>query len=254
MEGHDYDNRAAVPGWNDYFTDWRHRSKVIRARAGATLDISYGAHPRERVDWFAAGAPALTLVFVHGGYWQWGNKKEFAFLAEPWLDTGVAVAMLGYPLAPAATVPEIMESVRRGIAFVTDKSEGELVVMGWSAGAQLAVQACAATAKVIGLSGIYDLRPLLVTPINDALKMNAEMAIRCSPALKPPQVNCLVGVGADERPELRQQTEGYFDAVQAKRVPAVLHEWPGLNHYSILDACAAEDSAVFKDIQRFISS
>ena len=252
MEGHDYDNRAAVPGWEDYFTNWRRRSESVRARFDAALNIRYGSHPRERIDWFPASAPALTLVVIHGGYWQWGSKEEFTFLAEPWLDNGAAVAMLGYPLAPEATVPEITESVRRGVAFAAEKSEGELVLLGWSAGAQLAAQAGAGANRIIGLSGIYDLRPLMDTPINDALELNSEMATRCSPALKPPRVNCLGGVGADDRVALRQQAKGYFDAMQAKGIPAVFHEWPGLNHYSILDACASKNSAVFKDIRRFI--
>ena len=254
MEGHDYDNRAAVKDWEDYFTKWRRRSKSVRARAGAVLDLPYGPHPRERIDWFPANAPTITLVFIHGGYWQWNSKDDFTFLAEPWLSTGADVAVLGYPLAPEATVAAITQSVQRGVAFIAERSQGELITMGWSAGAQLAAQAGAGADKIVGLSGIYDLHPLLVTPINDELNMTPEMADRYSPVLDPPGASCLVGVGGDERVALRLQAEAYFKAVQAKSVPVLFHEWPGLNHYSVLDECASEHGVVFNDIKRFLFS
>lgn len=254
MEGHNYDNRAAVKGWEGYLTKWRRRSRSVRSRAGAVLDVSYGSHPRERIDWFPANAPTSTLVFIHGGDWQWHSKEEFTFLAEPWLHTGADVTVLGYPLAPEASVAQITDSVKRGIEFVGEKSQGEMVIMGWGSGAQLAAQAGVAVDKVIGLSGIYDLHPLLVTSVNDELKLSPEMAARCSPALRPPRVQCLVGFGADERVAMRQQSEVYFKTLRTQGIPAEFHEWPGLNHYSILDECASENGRVFKDLEKFVFS
>ena len=254
MEGHDYDNRAAVKGWEGYFTKWRRRSQSVRSRAGAVLDISYGPHPSQRIDWFPANAPTATLVFVHGGYWQWHSKEDFTFLAEPWLETGADVAILGYPLAPEANVLQITESVRRGVAFIGEKSQGEMIVMGWGSGAQLAAQAGTTADRVIGLSGVYDLHPLLVTPINDETKMSPEIATRCSPVLSPPSAACLVGFGADERVAMRQQSEVYFKAVKAQGNAAVFYEWPGLNHFSVLDACASPTDRVFGDLQKFVFS
>ncbi len=253
MEGHDYDNRAAVDDWERYFESWRRRSKEVLARSGAELDVQYGSHPRECFDWFPASSPRQTLIIIHGGYWQWGNKAEFTFLALPWLKRDVAVAVLGYPLAPEVAVPAIVDSVRRGVARVAEKTAGELAIMGWSAGAQLAAEAGASAQKLVCLSGIYDLLPLLATPLNDALRMDAQVAAQCSPAAHPPRVSALVGVGGAERLALRQQSMNYFNELRGNAVPAVLHEWPELNHYSVLDACASEESAVFEDIQSFVT-
>ena len=122
MESHDYDNRSAVEDWEDYFTKWQHRSKAVRARSDASLEIIFGTDLRERIDFFPAHASTCTVIFIHGGYWQWNHKDEFTFLAEPWLSAGADVAMLGYPLAPEATVPQIIESVKRGVAFIKDLS------------------------------------------------------------------------------------------------------------------------------------
>ena len=254
MESHDYDNRSAVEDWEDYFTKWQHTRESIRSRTDAFLDISFGAHPRERIDWFPANTPTCTVIFIHGGYWQWNHKDEFTFLAEPWLNAGADVAMLGYPLAPEATVPQIIESVKRGVAFIKGESKFEIILMGWSAGAQLAAKAGSKADKIICLSGIYDMRPLLDTPINDGLRLVPEIAATCSPFLNPPQVNCLVGVGADERLALRRQAEAYSAALQAREVPVLFREWTGLHHYSILDECASENSEVFKDMKKFVFS
>ena len=60
--------------------------------------------------------------------------------------------------------------------------------------------------------------------------------------------------GADERVAIRQQSEVYFRAVKAQGHTAVFYEWPGLNHFSVLDACAKPTDRVFGDLQKFVFS
>ena len=97
-----YNLRAAVPEHLTYFARYEGDSATLRARWPGKLDLAYGSTPRQAIDLFlprdAAAAP--ILAFIHGGYWQSRDRKDFSFVAGPWLERGVAVALLGYDLAP----------------------------------------------------------------------------------------------------------------------------------------------------------
>ena len=41
------------------------------------------------------------------------DRKDFSFVADPWLERGAAVALLGYDLAPAVRMDTIVASARR---------------------------------------------------------------------------------------------------------------------------------------------
>jgi len=80
--------------------NFNQRSAAWRQTHGAHLDLSYGAAPRNRIDYFAAPKPGTLLIFIHGGYWQMRAKENFSFLAAGPLAHGIHVAMVGYTLAP----------------------------------------------------------------------------------------------------------------------------------------------------------
>src|SRR5215472_2931948 len=115
----DYDNRGAVKNSAAKVAEWTERSARFRAVPGALLDLAYGPRPRNRIDIFRSGASAAPLlVFIHGGYWQRNGKEMFACLAEGPLARGIDVALLGYTLAPEATLTEIVAEVRAAVAWL----------------------------------------------------------------------------------------------------------------------------------------
>ncbi len=99
-----YNNSAAVPESGAMFKEWIGRSETLRAQHPEHLNLAYGPRPRDRIDYFSAGNGTPVLIFIHGGFWQMRSKDDFAFLAESFLSSGVSVAMVGYPLAPDATM------------------------------------------------------------------------------------------------------------------------------------------------------
>ncbi len=248
---HPYDNRAAVPHWAEHFDRWRAASDRLRAMPGARLDQPYARHPRAAFDLFpAAGARRGTVAFLHGGYWQWNDRREFAFVAPPFQAAGYDVALVGYPLAPEVGIEVIVATVAAGL----DSLEGPLAVCGWSAGAHLAVAASAGRrAAVVALSGIYDLVPLCATPLNDALGLTPEAAAAASPVSWPDRIAapCLIGVGVGgaERPALRDQAARFVPMLK----DAMALEWPALDHYSILDALADPAGVVARDVLAFLN-
>ena len=84
-----FNNRAAIVGADDLIAARRAASKDVRARFSRHLDIPYGQHPRECWDIFAGTDPkAPCLVFIHGGYWQGGDRAEFSSCVSGALEKG----------------------------------------------------------------------------------------------------------------------------------------------------------------------
>ena len=123
------------------------------------------------------------------------SPKRFHLGAPPLLDAGFNVALVNYPLCPDATLETLTEAVRDFVPAVRGQKgvvELPLIAAGHSAGAHLAVELALtdwaargvppdAISGVAALSGIYDLEPLVATPINDNLRLDAAAARAASP-------------------------------------------------------------------------
>ena len=117
-----YNNSLAVKDSPAILKDFDERSAALRAEYGQRLDLRYGPAERNRIDYFAADKPGPLLVFIHGGYWQMRAKETFSFLAAGPLAHGMHVALVGYTLAPDATLTQIVAEVRAGIAWLRQLS------------------------------------------------------------------------------------------------------------------------------------
>lgn len=115
-------------------------------------DISYAEPKNERqtLDVYAPaeGKRRPIVFFIHGGGWKAGDKKSVQDKAKIYLDQGFVFAAANYRLIPHATVPEMAADLAKAIAWVHDHAEefggdpDTIVVMGHSAGAQLAALVC----------------------------------------------------------------------------------------------------------------
>src|SRR5258708_25645502 len=133
-------NGVAVAGSADIVAGWDRRSTELRARYPDHLDLRYGPRERNRIDFLKAREDAPTLLFIHGGYWQTRAKEAFTLFAEGPLAYGINVALIGYTLAPDATLDQIVAEIHSGIDFLAKQlpalggdTKG-IVVSGWSAG------------------------------------------------------------------------------------------------------------------------
>jgi arylformamidase len=117
---------------------------------------------------------APTLLFIHGGYWQSRAKEVFTIMAEGPMAHGINVALIGYTLAPDATLDEIVAEIHGGIDYLAGHlpalggDGGGIVVSGWSAGGHLTAMALSHPMVAAGLaiSGIYDLEPIRHSYLN----------------------------------------------------------------------------------------
>jgi arylformamidase len=241
-------NGVAVAGSAGIVAGWERCSAEMRARYPAHLDLRYGPRERNRIDFLKAGEKAPTLLFIHGGYWQQRAKEVFTVFAQGPMAHGINVALIGYTLAPDATLDQIVAEILKGIDFLAEQlpalggDAGRIAVSGWSAGGHLTSMALAHP-KVragLGISGIYDLEPIRHSYLNEKLGLDEAMSRRNSPMMQAggaPKPLSLVA-GSAELPLLRKQTADFAAHRARHGLPVTYEEIPGADHFTIMNELA----------------
>ncbi|KJE89995.1 hypothetical protein CAOG_01384 [Capsaspora owczarzaki ATCC 30864] len=177
-------------------------------------------------------AKCPLVIYIHGGYWQFLNKDASSFMAENFCKHGLAVAAIGYTLAPAANIFEIIHHTRLGVALAHQLCPGTTAhLIGHSAGGHLAAMCIATSAEewqakygvpagwirsATLVSGVFDLRPITMVPsVNDAVRLTMADAQVASPLLLlasiPHDIHVIVAVGRHDPEEFRRQSREFHD-------------------------------------------
>ena len=262
-----YNARLAVPDHMRWFSDWRAKSTHARATLKAHCDLQFDPANNGTTDFFPAeglASKAPCLIFIHGGYWRSMDKSDFSFIAPPWVARGAHVLIPNYLLCPQANLEDIVTQIRGHYQWVLRESgqlnidPSRLLLVGHSAGAHLAAMILGdptlkSPAAMLGLSGIYDLIPLLQTSINADLNLSESAARALSPGLLPrPQKDCRLRLyaGALESTEFHQQTRQFASAWAAEDQSLL----PGLHHLSILDPLSEPGTSLFRCCEELLFS
>jgi arylformamidase len=115
-------------------------------------DISYASPAQERqvLDIYAPpGAKGLPVVFwIHGGGWQAGDKSDVQIKPQAFMKRGFVFVSTNYRLLPQVDMGRIARDVAQSVHWVSDHiaelggDPRRILVMGHSAGAQLAALIC----------------------------------------------------------------------------------------------------------------
>ena len=255
-------NGVAVAGSAEMVAGWEQRSAEMRKRHPAHLDLRYGPRDRNRIDFLKAAEKAPTLLFIHGGYWQNRAKEVFSLFAEGPMAHGINVALIGYTLAPDATLDQIVGEIHQGIDYLAGQLPAlggdarGIVVSGWSAGGHLTSMALSNPNVSAGMaiSGVYDLEPIRHSYLNVKLGLDEAMSRRNSPmmqaggALKP----LSLVVGDAELPLLRQQTSDFAGHRVKYGLPVTYEEIPGANHFTIMNEMLSPKGRVTTLIRQLV--
>jgi acetyl esterase/lipase len=104
--------------------------------------------------------PSPLVVVVHGGSWRSGHRLELPELSRYLAARGYAVASIDYALAPGTNFPGPVEDVRDALAYLRRNaaelgvSTGPAVLLGRSAGGQIALAAAHADEPIPGVAGV----------------------------------------------------------------------------------------------------
>jgi acetyl esterase/lipase len=125
---------------------------LLAAEPKAHRDLTYAAAKNERqtLDLYtpAGGKDHPVVVWVHGGGWQAGDKKDVQKKPQAFVDKGFVFVSVNYRLLPDVTIKQMAQDVAQAIRWTHDHARDyggdpdTILVMGHSAGAQLAALVC----------------------------------------------------------------------------------------------------------------
>lgn len=124
---------------------WAGELKVQR-----NIPYAEPAHERQVLDVYApAGGKNLpVVVWIHGGGWQAGDKSDVQVKPQVFADAGFVFVAPNYRLLPAVDMGTLVRDVAKAVGWVRRHvaehggDPNRLLVMGHSAGAQLAALLC----------------------------------------------------------------------------------------------------------------
>ncbi|GIH92810.1 alpha/beta hydrolase [Planobispora siamensis] len=226
------------------------RAEIGRAEIGrAEIGWAEAAPARTpRTDGDAAAGAVPTAVVLHGGYWRsvWAADLTDALCIDL-AERGFASWNVEYRRPDLHGWAATTEDVAAGVALAADDARGPVIVIGHSAGGQLALRAAADDQRVslaVSLAGVLDLvegerRHLSAGAVAAALGGSAAevpaVYARSSPMERLPlKVRQLIVQGGGDDLDLVDLGRRYARAAQAAGDEVTYLEMSG-SHFDVID-------------------
>lgn len=129
---------------------------------------AYGSGTRQNLTayWYTGTAARPVILMIHGGYWVEGSKDSWKTQARWWSGKGFAVVAMNYHYATQAHWATQRTDVLKALTWIRDHAKGlnantkKIVLMGSSAGGQLAVSTGAYGCGGCRVRGVVGLSPV----------------------------------------------------------------------------------------------
>jgi len=256
-----YDQTQWASNFTEVMARCAARSQALREARGLPQRLAYGTGAREQLDFFSCGRTgAPLLVFVHGGAWRSGAAQDYAFVAGPWLDAGLHVAVLDFNGVTdcGGELLTLAGQVRGALLWLQAQAASlgadaqQLHLAGHSSGAHLAAAVAVGDAQgwpplalrsLSCVSGMYELEPVRRSARSRYVAFTDESVRRLSPARHAAQLPCpaLVAHGSLESPQFQWQAQAFARALGEAGKTVQSRVMPDLNHFEILEALGEAD-------------
>lgn len=256
--------RGTRPGYEERdIPRWLARSQQFRERSKGQLDLVYGPQQRNTLDVFQAEeaetGQAGLIFYIHGGYWQRGDKSVYSFIAEPFVKRGFHVALMNYQMCPDVRMSEIAPQARLAVTWLWRNADSlgfdrdHFTVMGHSAGGHLTIEMMATdwttegadlpsdlVKSGIAVSGIYDFEPILYCSENGGLCMDETEAHAVSPIHRMPPTTApiLIAHGMNEPSDMHRQSQEMYECIKTSNRQAECFSVPRADHFETVDVLA----------------
>ena len=271
LEQH-FNPRVAATNVDEKIAAMGARSESVRAEYTHTANLAYGSAPGETLDVFHTGnadANAPVQLFIHGGYWRAMDKRNYSFVAPPFVDRGAVVVVINYDLAPSVTLDEIVEECARSVIWTYRNIQrfggdpSRIFLSGNSAGGHLVGMLIARDWTDAGLpadvikgaaplTGVMDCRPVLDISVNEEVRLDPEMAERQSPVEHPPRVALplIIAVGGAAPAGWVELSRAYVRVCEKAGLKPRYMEMPGMDHFDISATLGDPESLLTQAIIR----
>lgn len=261
----------------DHLKILKEASELARTTIDCELGIKLGESESHRLDIFGRknsteGSPAI--IYVHGGYWQLLGLEYSSFIAPSITNKHGVLYSIGYTIAPKGTMEQMIDEIKAGVIYVlkdaASRNFSGVYICGHSAGAHLSAMMLSIDWNAEGVnpdllkgailvSGIYDLRPLINTYVNDPLKMTEESAAKISPQLISSQIikyskrrSILIAFAKYDSEEFIRQSQLLYDTLRLASCDVSLKVISDADHFTIVERIMKTDYDLTKEIHRIM--
>ncbi|HEX6999094.1 MAG TPA: alpha/beta hydrolase [Gammaproteobacteria bacterium] len=203
----------------------------------AASDVAYARVDGEplRLDlWLPAAPSAPLLVWVHGGAWQFGSKRDVPVLGL--VERGYALASIDFRSAAVARFPAQLHDIKAAIRFLRARAKeygydaARIGVLGASSGGHLAALAGVAQGRAdlegeVGEDGAESSVVQAVVSFFGASNLTSilEQSTPFGVSVRAPALERLLGALPDARPELARLASPVFHVSAAAPPLLLLH-------------------------------
>ncbi|MGN8084020.1 MULTISPECIES: alpha/beta hydrolase [Variovorax] len=254
-----FDQLAYAPNSQQVLHRYRSRSDDVAGRLVAPQRLQYGASASEFVNIYRTSRPnAPVHVFVHGGAWVITDARDYVFLAEMFVNSGVHFVIPDFASVKdlAGDLVALARQVRESIAWIARHASTfggdakRLHFSGHSSGAHLLAVALTHDWKTeqgiypdgfrsaLLLSGIYDLEPVSLSERSSYVRLTDKQVVAAlSPLQNASHFACAatVGHGSLDTPEYQRQSRALVDALIGSGRKAQLIKAEFYNHFEQLE-------------------
>jgi len=238
---------------------------AVELRTERNIAYVQDGHERQKLDVYAPaeGKNHPVLVFIHGGGWRRGERTLPPPKVQAYAEQGLITVSIGYRFFPEVTMKQMMADVAQAIRWVRDHAKDyggdpdRLFVMGHSAGAHLAALVCTddryLKAEGVPMAAIRGCVPIDVSVYDIPKRMTmsgsvgtgnfqelfgetAETQADLSPVAhvaKEKDIPAFLILHVADRPETKEQSHHFADALRAAGVAATVVAGEGKTHGTI---------------------
>lgn len=233
------------------------------------------------VYWNSKSKNVSVLVFVHGGGWLSGDKKQYRGMASYLASNGLTVVLVDYRLSPKVKFPYHIEDVAAAINWVKDSIESyngkkeNIYLMGHSAGGQLITLLMFDKtylkkygivpndiAGVITISGVFEIKPQeggatkkylgMVFGENEKIWRQATCKTHINTNMKNLVPPFLISWGSKENELIMNESLNIIEELKAHEVSYQSFLFDNNNHYAFKDDLMNTGSRFYKNVVEFI--
>jgi acetyl esterase/lipase len=259
--------------WGKFYRMAEAKTMAVRKELRHELDVPYGKDPKQRMDLYfptAKATSAPVLLFLHGGGFREGDRKQYGYVGEPFAKHGIITVVASYRLTPGFKHPAQPDDAKAIVAWIHKNiarhggDPNSIYISGHSAGAILAADVGvdlawldalkvprSAVRGIVPISGSYDLRgskrfEYLPTP-------EAEEKASALLHVNAPAPVAIVAYGSLEE-RLKEPSAALAKALTAKGIKAKTLNLEGKDHATAVWELSDENSTLTKAILAMIQS
>jgi acetyl esterase/lipase len=259
--------------WGKFYRMAEAKTMAVRKELRHELDVPYGKDPKQRMDLYfptAKASNAPVLLFLHGGGFREGDRKQYGYVGEPFAKHGIITVVASYRLTPGFKHPAQPDDAKAIVAWIHENiarhggDPNAIYISGHSAGAILTADVGvdlawldalkvprSAVRGIVPISGSYDLRgskrlEYLPTP-------EAEEKASALLHVNAPAPVAIVAYGSLEE-RLKEPSAALVKALTAKGIEAKTLNLEGKDHATAVWELSEETSTLTQAILAMIRS